>query len=100
MDEFNKVVSHFRKLGLVVVIGLEDKVEDNLITVNCRNYLENPSAVVGKEVMFVVVNPAVKYQPDFNQDLFMYCISRIRGTKTLNRYSLDDGTIVVEGGYD
>ncbi len=100
MGEFDKVVSHFRKLGLVVVIGLENKIEDDLITVDCRNYLEPPNIIVGREVMFVVVHPAVKYQPDFNQDLFMFCISRIRGTKTLNRYSLDDGTIVVEGGYD
>ena len=100
MGEFDKVVSHFRKLGLVVVIGLENKIEDDLITVDCRNYLEPPNIIVGREIMFVVVHPDVKYQPDFNQDLFMYCISRIRGTKTLNRYSLDDGTIVVEGGYD
>lgn len=99
MGEFDRVVSHFRKLGLVVVMGIENKIEDNLIIVDHRNYMESPSFLVGREVMFVVVDPIVKFQPDFNQDLFMYCISRIRGNK-LNRYSLDDGTIVVEGSYD
>lgn len=99
MGEFDRVVSHFRKLGLVVVMGIENKIEDNLIIVDHRNYIESPSFLVGREVMFVVVDPIVKFQPDFNQNLFMYCISRIRGSK-LNRYSLDDGTIVVEGSYD
>lgn len=97
--EFEKVLNALKKMGLVVVIGLEAKLEENLISLNYKNHEDSAKRVVGQEVMFVMVDPYIKNNSDFNQDLFVFCISRIRGNK-LNRYTLDDGTIVVEGVYD